>query len=264
MIASPLEARRRIREGRVAPFAPTSGMAMGYLQANLAVVPVDQAGDFEAFCRRNPKPCPLLAISMAGSPHLPALGAELDVRTDLPGYRVWQNGELVGEVTDVVDTWRPDLVAFALGCSFSFEDALVRNGIEVRHLSEECCVPMYRTNLPLVPAGRFRGTMVVSMRPMSPPDAKTAAEITSRFPMAHGGPIHSGDPARIGIADLARPDFGDAVTIRPGEISVFWACGVTPQNVLVNARPEFAITHVPGCMLISDIPSRDDAPMVGS
>ena len=259
MTLSPAQVRRQIRDGTVAPFTSTGGMAMGYLQGNLVILPADLALDFGAFCQRNPKPCPLVAVSDRGDPYLPTLGRDLDVRTDLSGYRVWRKGEMVDEVAEIKALWRSDLVSFVLGCSFSFEDALSRNGIELRHLTEGRTVPMYRTNVPLVPAGDFRGSTVVSMRPMVPRDAIRAVEITSRFPMAHGTPIHLGDPAQIGIADLDKPNWGDALTVRRGEIPVFWACGVTPQNVLLAARPEIAITHKPGCMLISDLPSRDDA-----
>lgn len=259
MTTTPAEIRRRIRQGEIAPFTPTSGMAMGYLQGNLVIVPADYAAEFRTFCENNVKPCPLLAVSERGSPSLPTLGRDLDVRTDLTGYVVWRHGKLVDEVSDISRLWRADLVTFILGCSFSFEAALVRDGIELRHLTEDKCVPMYRTNLTLVPVGPFRGTMVVSMRPMVPHDAIRAVEITSQFPVAHGSPVHFGDPAQIGISDLNRPDYGDMVTVRSHEVPVFWACGVTPQDVLLEARPEIAITHKPGCMLISDLPSRSSA-----
>ena len=257
--ASPADVRHRIRDGAHPPFAPTSGLAMGHLQGNLVILPSALALDFGTFCQRNPKPCPLIAVSDRGDPHVPTLGRDLDLRTDLPGYRIWRDGELAEEVPDIRDQWTDDLVAFVLGCSFSFEGALVRNGLALRHLTEDVCVPMYRTNLALEPAGPFHGSMVVSMRPLTRRDTIRAIEITSRFPLAHGSPVHFGDPAEIGIADIDCPDFGDVLSPRPSEIPVFWACGVTPQDVLLRSRPPFAITHKPGCMLISDLPCRDDA-----
>jgi uncharacterized protein YcsI (UPF0317 family) len=193
-----------------------------------------------------------VAVSEPGDPHLSALGADLDVRTDVPRYRVWRHGELVEEPLEVTHLWRDDLVTFAIGCSFSFEEALMAAGIEVRHVACGTNVPMYRTNIDTVPAGPFAGPMVVSMRPMKAADAIRAIQITTRFPSVHGAPVHLGDPAQIGIADLAHPDYGDPVEVRPGELPVFWACGVTPQSVIARARPEFCITHAPGHMLVTD------------
>ena len=231
---------------------PTCGLAPDYLQANLVVVPEDLAFDFLRFCQRNPKPCPILDVTEPGvwEPRQVAAGA--DVRTDLPRYRVYRRGVLVEEPTDITSWWRDDLVAFLLGCSFSFETAMQRAGLPVRHLEQGCNVPMYRTSIPCVPAGVFSGPLVVTMRPLTPAQTIDAAVITSRFPQAHGAPIHFGDPAAIGITDLARPDFGDAVTVRGGEVPVFWACGVTPQAVLMEVKPELAITHSPGCMFVTD------------
>jgi uncharacterized protein YcsI (UPF0317 family) len=181
------------------------------------------------------------------------LGEDLDIRTDLPKYRVWRYGELVEEPTDVRHVWRDDLVSFALGCSFSFEQALVEEGIELRHMTCGSNVPMYRTNIRCVPAGPFAGPLVVSMRPLSPGDAIRAIQITSRFPSVHGAPVHLGLPEAIGVNDLARPDYGDSVPVREGELPVFWACGVTPQAVIAEAEPELCITHAPGSMLITDL-----------
>ena len=231
---------------------PTCGLAPDYLQANLVVVPEDLAFDFLRFCHRNPKPCPILDVTEPGvwEPRRVAAGA--DVRTDLPRYRVYRRGVLVEEPTDITSWWRDDLVAFLLGCSFSFESAMQRAGLPVRHLEQGCNVPMYRTTMPCVPAGVFSGPLVVTMRPLTPAQTIEAVAITSRYPQAHGAPIQFGDPAAIGIADLARPDFGDAVTVRAGEVPVFWACGVTPQAVLMEAKPEIAITHSPGCMFVTD------------
>jgi len=223
------------------------------VQGNLAILPKEFAADFARFCALNPKPCPLLGQSEPGDPRLPMLGEDLDIRTDIPLYRVWKNGKLVEEVTDLKKVWRDDLVSFVLGCSFSFEEALVEAGIALRHVDQGCNVAMYRTNIATLEAGRFGGPTVVSMRPMSPANAIRAIQITSRFPNVHGAPIHFGDPAAIGIGDIGKPDFGDAVEIRAGEVPVFWACGVTPQSVISAAKIPFAITHAPGLMLITDL-----------
>lgn len=246
-----LDVRRAARAGRLQ--GPTAGLAPGHVQANLAILPAALAHDFLCFCQRNPKPCPLLAVSDPGSPHLPALGGDLDVRTDLPRYRVWRDGELIDEPLDVSAHWRDDLVSFAIGCSFSFEQALLAEGIEVRHVARGCNVPMYRTSIPTLPAGPFAGPLVVSMRPFKAADAIRAIQVTTRFPQVHGAPVHLGDPALIGITDLSRPDYGDAVPVHDGELPVFWACGVTPQSVIAASRPEFCITHAPGHMLVTDL-----------
>jgi uncharacterized protein YcsI (UPF0317 family) len=247
-----LKARRLFRGGTFR--GVTHGFARGYVQGNLAVLPSALAGDFLRFCQLNPKPCPLIGMSaQAGDARVPELGADLDIRTDLPKYRVWRNGELVGEPTDIRDVWRGDLVAFVLGCSFSFEEALVEDGIELRHQSCSSNVPMWRTSIPCVPSGSFRGPMVVSMRPLKPADAIRAVQITSRFPAVHGAPVHIGLPHLIGIEDITKPDYGDAVEVRPDELPVFWACGVTPQAVIAAVKPEFCITHAPGSMLVTDL-----------
>jgi uncharacterized protein YcsI (UPF0317 family) len=248
--AAPAE-RRRIRTGTFT--GPTSGLAPGNVQANLVILPRDLAHDFLRFAQANPRPCPVLAVSEAGSPQFPSLGEDLDIRTDLPRYRIWRHGELVEEPHDISRAWRSDLVSFALGCSFSFEEALLADGIDVRHISLNCNVPMYRTNIPCVSAGVFSGPMVVSMRPMRPADAIRAVQITSRFPSVHGAPVHLGLPQQIGIADITKPDYGDAVPVGADELPVFWACGVTPQAVIAQVKPEFCITHAPGSMLITDL-----------
>ena len=246
-----LEARQAIRSGRWS--GHTSGTAPHYVQGNVVILPEALANDFLRFCQRNPKPCPLLAVSEPGDPGLPRLGADLDIRTDVPRYRVWRKGELVEEVTDIRALWRDDLVTFVIGCSFSFEQPLIDAGIPLRHIAQGKNVAMYRTNIQTVPAGPFHGPMVVSMRPMSPANAIRAVQVTARVPAVHGAPVHLGDPALIGIADLARPDFGDAVDILPGELPVYWACGVTPQAVVMEAKPDFCITHAPGTMLVTDL-----------
>jgi uncharacterized protein YcsI (UPF0317 family) len=243
--------RRAVREGRFD--AHTSGLAPGHVQGNLVVLPRELAEPFLLYCQRNPKPCPVLAVGDPGDPTLPTLGAGIDVRTDVPRYRVWRHGELEGEPTDIRALWRDDLVAFVLGCSFSFEEALLAAGLRVRHIEQRRNVPMYRTNIATVPAGPFHGPMVVSMRPYQAADAIRAVQVTARFPAVHGAPVHLGDPAQIGIADLGSPDYGDAVDLHSGEMPVFWACGVTPQAAIEQARPAFCITHAPGAMLVTDL-----------
>ncbi len=248
---TPAALRRAIRSGEFT--GNTSGLAPGYVQCNLTILPADWAGDFLRFCQANPRPCPLLAVSeAAGDTALPLLG-DIDIRTDVPSYRVFHDGVCSDEVTDITGLWRDDLVTFALGCSFSFEEALLADGLEVRNVSEGVNVPMYRTDIDCAPAGPFHGKMVVSMRPFKARDAIRAVQICTRFPQVHGAPIHLGDPALIGIESLARPDYGDAVTVVQDELPVFWACGVTPQVALETARPPFAITHSPGHMLVSDL-----------
>ena len=246
-----LAERLRIRAGQHR--GPTAGLAPGNVQANLVILPRDLAHDFLRFAQANPKPCPVLAVGEVGSPHLPSLAQDLDLRTDLPQYRLWRDGILVEEPTDIAALWRDDLVSFAIGCSFSFEQALIEDGIEIRHISCGANVPMYRTNIPTIPAGAFHGPLVVSMRPLKPADAIRAIQITSRFPSVHGAPVHIGLPSDIGIADIGKPDYGDAVPIKPGELPVFWACGVTPQAVIAEMRPLYCITHAPGAMLITDL-----------
>lgn len=244
-------ARQAIRAGRWA--AHTSGMAHGHVQGNVVILPKAHADDFLRFCQRNPKPCPVLAVSEPGHPGLPALGADLDIRTDVPRYRVWRDGRLVAEPNDIRALWQDDLVTFVIGCSFSFEQALLEAGLPVRHIEQGRNVPMYRTGIATTPAGPFHGPMVVSMRPMRAAAVIRAIQVTSRFPDVHGAPVHIGDPALIGIADLDRPDYGDAVEVHDGELPVFWACGVTPQAAIVQAQLPFCITHAPGAMLITDL-----------
>jgi uncharacterized protein YcsI (UPF0317 family) len=252
--ATAAEVRRQAREGRLT--GPTAGLARGFVQANLVVVPRELAFDFLLFCQRNPKPCPLLEVTDPGSaePRLTAPGA--DLRTDLPAYRIYGRGQLVEEPQDLSRWWRADLVTFLLGCSFTFENALLHAGLPVRHLESGqagCNVPMFRTNIACRPAGVFHGPMVVSMRPMTPVQAIQAIRICARFPLAHGIPVQVGDPAALGIADLRKPDFGDPVPIHPGEVPVFWACGVTPQAVAMEIKPPLLITHKPGHMFLTDL-----------
>jgi uncharacterized protein YcsI (UPF0317 family) len=245
-----IAARRAIRRGEIR--GATAGLASGYVQGNLAILPQSLASDFLRFCQLNPKPCPLIASAAPGDWRIPTLGEDLDIRTDVPRYRVWQNGELVAEPHDIRDFWRDDLVSFVIGCSFSFEEALMADGIEMRHIALGRNVSMYRTSIATAEAGPFHGPMVVSMRPMTPRNAIRAVQITTRFPSVHGAPVHLGKPELIGIADLGTPDYGDVVPIREDEIPVFWACGVTPQSVIATVKPEFCITHYPGSMLVTD------------
>ena len=251
---SPLELRHKIRSGEFT--GNTSGYSKGYVQGNLCILPADWANDFLQFCQLNPRPCPVVGMSSsAGDYGILKLGDDLDIRTDIPSYRIFEDGELIKEVTDISDIWRDDLVTFVLGCSFSFEEALIADGLEIRNVSEGVNVPMYRTNIDCASAGRFSGKMVVSMRPMLPTDAIRAIQICTRFPSVHGAPIHFGDPDLIGIKNINTPEFGDAVTIRENEVPVFWACGVTPQVALEQAKPPLCITHAPGCMLVTDLPN---------
>ena len=245
------EIRKAIRSG--AHTGHTAGLAPGYLQCHLAILPEAYALDFLRFCQRNPKPCPVVGVSETGDPMLPTLGHDIDIRTDVPKYRVFRDGALAEEVTDITDLWREDLVTVALGCSFTFENALMRAGIPVRHVEQGRNVPMYRSNIALQPAGRFGGNMVITMRPIPEGRVEDAHKISARYPQAHGAPIATGDPGTIGIASLDAPDYGDPVDIRPGEVPVYWACGVTPQNVLLQAKLPLCITHSPGHMLIADV-----------
>ncbi|MBE0412702.1 putative hydro-lyase [Yoonia sp.] len=245
------DVRAAIRAGEYA--GQTSGLAAGKLQCNLAILPERYALDFLRFCLRNPKPCPIVGASDTGNPFLPTLGHDIDIRHDVPRYRVFRDGVLAEETTDITDLWADDLVTVALGCSFTFENALMRADIPVRHIEMGRNVPMYRSNIPLVPAGPFAGEMVVTMRPIPAEQVDAAHQISARFPQAHGAPIATGDPVNIGINDLAHPEWGEPVEIRTGEVPVYWACGVTPQNVLLDARLPICITHAPGHMLIADV-----------
>lgn len=245
------DVRRAIRSGRHRKH--TAGLAPGYVQGNVCILPREYAEDFRAFCERNPKPCPLLAMSAPGDPRLPALGEDLDIRTDVPRYRVFRDGVQNEDVTDLRELWRGDLVTFVLGCSFSFEQALMDAGLPLRYVEQGHNVSMYRTNVDTTPAGRFRGKLVVSMRPFKPADAIRAIEITSRYPRSHGAPVHIGRPDLIGIEELARPWAGDPTEVRADELPLFWACGITPQSVVLDARPSLCITHAPGHMLVTDL-----------
>lgn len=246
------EARARYRSGFV---SPTAGVAPGMTQANMISLPRDWAYDFLLYAQRNPKACPVLDVSDAGS-HTTALAEGADLRTDFPLYRIWRNGKLDSEVSDATQAWAEhnDMVTFLIGCSFTFETPLREAGIEVRHISKGTNVPMFRTNRACRPAGRLHGEMVVSMRPIPADQVAQAALISGRFPSVHGAPVHVGMPETLGIKDIMRPDFGDPVEILPGELPVFWACGVTPQAAIMASGVPFAITHAPGHMFITDVP----------
>ena len=246
---TPSAVRAACREGHWK--APTAGLAQGFVQANLVVLPREAAFEFLLFCQRNPKPCPVIEVLEPGQTE-PACAPGADLRTDLPQYRVFREGRFVEESSDVVRHWREDLVAFLTGCSFSFEEALLAAGVPLRHVEQGCNVPMYRTSIRCASAGRFSGPLVVSMRPIPASLVPAAVQITGRYEKVHGAPVHVGVPEAIGIADLQRPDYGDPVEIRPGELPVFWACGVTPQEVVLSSRIPFCITHSPGHMFVTD------------
>lgn len=243
--------RRACRAGLLA--APTAGLAQGFQQGNVVILPIALADDFLRYCVRNPKPAPLLGVSEPGNPGIAALGGDLDIRRDVPRYRVFRKGMPGESVTDLEGLWRDDFVTFVIGCSFSFETALARDDIPVRHIEAGRNVAMYVTNIETEQAGPFGGPMVVSMRSFRPLDAIRAVILSARLPEAHGAPVHLGDPAAIGIADIGKPDFGDPPDIRPGDVPVFWACGVTPQSAIRRAKPDIAIMHEPGHMLVTDL-----------
>ena len=258
--ASPADVRSAIRSGSYD--GHTAGLAAGYLQCTLAILPERYALDFLRFCQRNPKPCPVVGVSDTGDPQLRTLGQDIDIRTDVSKYRVFRDGALSEEVTDISNVWADDLVTVALGCSFTFENALLRNGIPVRHIESGRNVPMFKSNIDLLPAGPFGGQMVVTMRPIPESQVWQTRTICSRYPQAHGAPVATGDPAEIGIGDLSKPDWGDAVEINDGEVPVYWACGVTPQNVLLAAGLPLCITHSPGHMLIADVAEDAETPIL--
>ncbi|WP_239088165.1 putative hydro-lyase [Planosporangium mesophilum] len=246
---TPAAARAVFRTGLS---TPTSGWCAGATQANLIAVPREYAYDLLLFTQRNAQACPVLDVTEPGDPRT-SLAEGADLRTDLPAYRVYKHGEFVAETTDATEYWRDDLVAFLIGCSFTFEQGLLDAGIPVRHLSSGKNVPMYRTNRLCRPAGRIQGPLVVSMRAIPAAQVATAVQITSRYPRMHGAPVHVGDPAGLGIAALDQPDYGDAPITCDGDVPVFWACGVTPQAAAVAAKLPFAISHAPGQMLITDV-----------
>jgi len=248
---SPKDVRLKIRNAEYT--SQTSGLCKGFTQANLVVLPKKYVIDFFAFAQRNPKPCPILDVTEKGDPNPKLIAPDADVRTDIPKYRVYGKGELIGEYTDILNFWNEEMYAFLLGCSFTFENALLNANIPVRHIEEKRNVPMYITSIECVPSGVFSGPLVVSMRPIPYQLIVKAVQVTSRFPQVHGAPVHIGNPKEIGIKDIDKPDFGDPVTIKDGEVPVFWACGVTPQAVAMKAKPDIMITHAPGHMFISDV-----------
>lgn len=251
-LISPVEARKHFRAGLV---KPTSGWSAGYAQANLIALPRDLAFDFLLFAQRNPKSCPVLEVLGAGETFGGIFGSsaeEADIRTDAPQYRIYRDGELVDSPADALEYWSDDMVSFLIGCSFTFEHPMMEAGVPIRHIDARRNVPMYRTNLDSRPAGQLSGELVVSLRMIPASQVATAVRVTSRYPAVHGAPVHIGDPALIGITDLDNPDFGDAPLHESGDVPVFWACGVTPQAMVMASRPPLAITHAPGHMLITD------------
>ncbi|WP_050929671.1 putative hydro-lyase [Aestuariivita boseongensis] len=240
----------------------TAGLGQGCLQANIVIMPEAYALDFMRYCQRNPKPCPLTGVSDTGNPMMMTMGRDIDIRTDVPAYNIYRDGKLAGSASDILDLWQDDMVAFALGCSFTFEQALLRAGIPVWHIENDKTVPMFRSNIDTVPAGPFSGKMVVSMRAVPEDRIDEVVRISRRFPLAHGAPVHWGDPADIGITDPAAPDWGDPAPIGPGEVPVFWACGVTPQVAIEAARLPICITHKPGHMLITDVAEDAEVPIL--
>lgn len=231
----------------------TTGMAPGYVQANLAILPAVDAEDFVAFCNANARACPVLAVSEPGSPRLPELGPDIDVRTDLPGHWVYRDGKRAETVTDISSLWQDDHVAVAIGCWFSMEDALTRAGVRLRHLELGIQGPLFRTTRQTVPVGRFGGPLVVSMRPFSASDVDQVTATTGRFVRSHGAPLHIGDPAALGITDIAAPDFGEVLVPLPNEVPMFWGCGLTALSALEHSGIPLFITHAAGSMLVTDL-----------
>ncbi|MCB1332150.1 MAG: putative hydro-lyase [Roseivivax sp.] len=252
--------RQAIRSGRYR--SHTAGLGDGFLQANLVILPESVGLDFMRYCQRNPKPCPLVGVSDTGNPMMMTLGADIDIRTDVPAYNLYRRGRLEGSTTDICADWTDDMIAFALGCSFTFERALGEAGIPIWHVENNTTVPMYRSSIDTVPAGPFHGKMVVSMRAVDAARVDEVIDISRRFPLAHGAPVHVGDPAEIGIADIARPDWGDPAPVLPGQVTMFWACGVTPQVAIEAAGVPLCITHKPGHMLITDVPEDAEVPVL--
>ena len=252
--ASPARVRQLIQEGKIRE--STAGMAAGYVQCNLIVLEKDYSDEFREFARLNPQPCPVLE-EFSGEPVSRFLAPGANVLNSIPWYNIYRNGRLAQTIPDAREYWKEGMVGFLIGCSYSFEEALLRQGIEIRHITQGTPVPMWNTTIPCKPYGRLKGGTVVSMRPMTPQDAEKARQITEKMPRVHGGPVHIGDPAAIGIRDITKPDYGQPVTIREGEVPVFWACGVTPQAVAMQAKPDLMISHSPGYMLICDVKSSD-------
>lgn len=254
------DVRAAIRSGRYS--GQTAGLGAGFLQANVVIMPEAYALDFMRYCQRNPKPCPLTGVSDTGNPMMHTLGRDIDIRSDVPAYNIYRDGKLDGSADNILDLWCDDMVAFALGCSFTFEHAVQRAGVPLWHIRHNTTVPMFRSNIETVPAGRFSGKMVVSMRAIPAAHVDDVAAISRRYPLAHGGPVHIGDPAEIGITDTSCPDWGDAAPIGRDEVPMFWACGVTPQVAVEQAQLPLCITHKPGHMLIADVPEDAEVPVI--
>jgi uncharacterized protein YcsI (UPF0317 family) len=254
---SPADLRKRIRAGDWT--TETVGLALGQMQANLAIVPLEDAFDFMRFCQRNPKPCPLITVTDPGDPTSTFFAADADIRTDLPRYKVFRDGEVTAEPYDLLDDWQSDSVAFLLGCSLTFENALLEAGVPLRHLEHDRKIPVYITNVECEPAGKFAGPMVVSMRAVPAHLVSKAAQISARYPWGHGGPVHVGDPSALGIDDVDNVDFGEPPIVEPGDVPMFWGCGITPQLAARRAKPRYMMTHYPEHMLVSDRRAEQDA-----
>jgi len=250
-----LQLRALVRNGEFAD--QTAGQAPDFLQGNVVILPRAHAPDFLRFCLNNPKPCPLIGLSKPGDPALPSLGTDIDIRFDVPRYRIYRDGVLTEDVTSIDSLWTDDLVTFILGCSFTFEEALTREGYGVRHLDEGRTVPMFKSSIETISSGIFSGPVVVTMRPYRKDDIPAVFDLCARYPHAHGTPLYWGDPKQIGISDIKKPDYGEPVTVRDDEVPVFWACGVTPQAAIERAKPGLCITHAPGHMLVTDISSNE-------
>ncbi|MBR72356.1 MAG: DUF1445 domain-containing protein [Rhodospirillaceae bacterium] len=247
---TPKDLRFACRQGSYK--GPTSGHALGFIQTNLVILEDSDANEFETYCQKNSKACPILEVLKSGNTQPKKLAPDADISTDLPLYKIFKSGELSEELTNIKDIWQANFVTFLIGCSFSAEEALLKAGLTPKHLQSTGQVPMFVTNQPTKAAGKFYGPLVVSMRPYTRKDAKKAAKITKNYPMAHGGPIQIGDPESLGIIDINKPNYGNAVHLSDDEIPVFWACGVTPQEAIKRAKPSISITHSPGCMFVSD------------
>ena len=251
--------RKAIRSGAYRDH--TAGLATGYLQANLVIIEDVHALDFMRYCQRNPKPCPVVGVSDTGNPMMITLGRDIDIRMDVPSYNIYRHGQLTDNCSEITNLWQDNMVAFALGCSFTFEHAILRAGLSLWHVKNNRTVPMFKTTIETVKAGPFSGPMVVSMRVIAASRLDEVKAISAQFPLAHGGPVHWGDPAAIGITDITAPEWGDPTPVRDGEVPVFWACGVTPQAAIMRAGLPLCITHKPGQMLITDISDTAETPI---
>ncbi len=253
---SPADLRKAMADGLW--LDTTVGLGLGYLHTNVAILPEKYAFDFLLYCVRNPKPCPVIHVSEPGDPIINTVSAGSDIRDDISRYCVFEKGELVATPTSLRDYWRPDAVTFLLGCSVTFEQALINNGVPMRHHAQGSTPGVYITDIPCAPAGQFAGPVVASVRAIPGHLVSRAVEVTSRYPWGHGSPLHIGDPSLIGV-DLSKPDYGDVPVFEEGDVPVFWGCGVTPQLALSEAKPEYMFSHYPAHMYVADVTS-DNVP----